>query len=56
MKYSLRSLMIATIIVPLLLGCDPYHPRSVKKIQKGIENVDKRAKEIEKAAQPKPSP
>ena len=56
MKYSLRSLMVATILAPLLFGCDPFHPRSVKKIQEGIENVDKRAKEIEQAAQPEPSP
>jgi|GEM_PF-3700739 hypothetical protein len=34
MTYSLRSLMVAMVLAPLLLGCDPYHPRSVEKIEK----------------------
>ena len=48
MQYNLRSLMIVAMLGFLLLaGC-----RESKIIRHGIQDVDKHAKDIEKANQP----
>ena len=52
MMHSLRSLMIVVILAPSVLAGCGRRPTKFEQIRGGIENVDKHAKEIEKADEP----
>lgn len=48
MRYSLKSLMIVVMVVAVAGGCNDSKS---KIIRKGIQDVDKHAKDIDKAGE-----
>ena len=49
LRYKLRTLLIVLAAFAVLLGC---RNSKVEQLERGAENVDRHAKEIERASQP----
>jgi hypothetical protein len=50
-RFSLRTLPVAAMLVAVATGCRPESRRVYNRIEQGVEDVDKHAKDIEKASE-----
>jgi len=48
LRYTLRTLLILLVVV--LAGCDNRTGQKIETVRRGIEDVDRHAKEIEQTA------